>query len=93
VARLQRSARLYYIIFALHKTLSTTKIITMKKVLLILFVAGSLAACSNNADSKTEEKKVTTDSNTTKPDPAKMNTDPAHGMTPHDTGSGRRPRD
>jgi PBP1b-binding outer membrane lipoprotein LpoB len=58
----------------------------MKKIFLILFVAGLLTACSNN--SKTENKKeASSDSNSKMQDSSKIKNEPAHSMTP------RRPRD
>jgi hypothetical protein len=63
----------------------------MKKILVILFVAGLPTACNNN--SKTEDKKETSADSTSKmQDSSKIKNEPAHGMMPGDTNS-RRPRD
>lgn len=66
----------------------------MKKVLLILFISSVCGSCSNNAESKTEVKKETSDSGSKKIDSPKTTTEPAHGMIPPgDSTNGRRPRD
>jgi hypothetical protein len=63
----------------------------MKKIFVVLAVAGLLVACGNDAgsDKETKEppKEVSTDTN---PDTSKTMTNPSHNMMPPDSGGTER---